>query len=62
MTTTLTRPVARQILTFAVVGVTLWAPGAASFVKSSNDIKELSKPEPMPPPTTWAVPPQPHGP
>ncbi|MGZ3440779.1 MAG: hypothetical protein ACXVDD_14750 [Polyangia bacterium] len=35
--------------TFAVVGVTLWAPGAASFVKSSHDIKELSKPEPMAP-------------
>jgi len=42
-----------------VIGVTLWAPGAASFVKSSHDIKELSKPEPAPvPPTTWAVPPQ----
>jgi tetratricopeptide (TPR) repeat protein len=36
--------------TFGVVGVTLWAPGAASFVKSSNDIKELSKPEPVPQP------------
>jgi len=36
--------------TFAVVGVTLWAPGAASFVKSSRDIKELSKPEPTPQP------------
>jgi tetratricopeptide (TPR) repeat protein len=35
--------------TFFIVGVTLWAPGAASFVKSSNDIKELSKPEPVPP-------------
>ena len=35
--------------TFGVVGVTLWAPGAASFVKSSHDIKELSKPEPLPP-------------
>ncbi|MGZ5252394.1 MAG: hypothetical protein ACXWCE_19425 [Caldimonas sp.] len=35
--------------TFGVVGVTLWAPGAASFVKSSHDIKELSKPEPMAP-------------
>jgi tetratricopeptide (TPR) repeat protein len=35
--------------TFGVVGVTLWAPGAASFVKSSNDIKRLSQPEPMPP-------------
>ena len=36
--------------TFGVVGVTLWAPGAASFVKSSHDIKELSKPEPTPQP------------
>lgn len=36
-------------VTFGVVGVTLWAPGAASFVKSSNDIKELSKPDPVPP-------------
>jgi tetratricopeptide (TPR) repeat protein len=36
-------------LTFGVVGVTLWAQGAASFVKSSNDIKELSKPDPTPP-------------
>jgi TPR repeat len=36
--------------TFGVVGVTLWAPGAASFVKSSHDIKEYSKPEPMPQP------------
>jgi tetratricopeptide (TPR) repeat protein len=36
--------------TFAVVGVTLWAPGAASFVKSSRDIKEYSKPEPTPQP------------
>jgi tetratricopeptide (TPR) repeat protein len=35
--------------TFGVVGITLWAPGAASFVKSSNDINTLSKPEPMPP-------------
>jgi hypothetical protein len=48
-------------LTFGVVGVTLWAPGAASYVKSSRDIKELSRPEPTPPPpTTWAVPPQSH--
>lgn len=37
-------------LTLGVVGVTLWAPGAASFVRSSNDIRELSKPEPTPPP------------
>jgi hypothetical protein len=36
--------------TFGVVGVTLWAPGAASFVKSSHDIKEWSKPEPTPQP------------
>jgi tetratricopeptide (TPR) repeat protein len=40
--------------TFFIVGVTLWAPGAASFVKSSHDIKELSKPDatpqPLPPP------------
>jgi tetratricopeptide (TPR) repeat protein len=39
--------------TLFVVGVTLWAPGAASFVKSSHDIKELSqdlaKPQPIPP-------------
>ena len=36
--------------TFGVVGVTLWAPGAASFVKSSHDIKEYSRPEPAPQP------------
>jgi hypothetical protein len=37
--------------TFAAVGVTLWAPGAASFVKSSHDIKEWSsKPDPTPQP------------
>jgi hypothetical protein len=36
-------------ITLGVVGVTLWAPGAASFVKSSHDVKEWSKPEPMPP-------------
>lgn len=41
--------------TLGVVGVTLWAPGAASFVKSSHDIKEWSalppdpKPQPLPP-------------
>ncbi len=35
--------------TFGVVGVTLWAPGAASFVKSSRDIKEYGKPEPTTP-------------
>jgi len=36
-------------VTLAVVGVTLWAPGAASFVKSSRDLREWSKPEPLPP-------------
>ena len=36
--------------TFGVVGVTLWAPGAASFVKSSHDVKEYSRPEPAPQP------------
>jgi tetratricopeptide (TPR) repeat protein len=36
-------------VSLGVVGVTLWAPGAASFVKSSHDIKEWSKPEPLPP-------------
>ena len=35
--------------TLGVVGVTLWAPGAASYVKSSHDIKEWSKPEPQAP-------------
>lgn len=45
--------------TLGVVGVTLWAPGAASFVKSSHDIKELQKPEL--PPTAWAYPPGPRG-
>ncbi|HEX9104903.1 MAG TPA: tetratricopeptide repeat protein [Polyangia bacterium] len=35
--------------TLGVVGVTLWAPGAASFVKSSHDIKEWSRPEPTTP-------------
>jgi hypothetical protein len=38
--------------TLFVVGVTLWAPGAASFVKSSHDIKELSEPMPQPQPPT----------
>lgn len=33
-----------------VVGTTLWAPGAASFVRSSKEIKELSRPQPLPPP------------
>ena len=37
--------------TLFVVGVTLWAPGAASFVRSSHDVRELSKPEPLPPTT-----------
>lgn len=33
-----------------IVGVTLWAPGASSFVHASRDIKELSRePEPLPP-------------
>jgi hypothetical protein len=32
-----------------VVGVTLWAPGAASFVKSSRDVATLSKPDPLAP-------------
>jgi hypothetical protein len=45
-----------------LVGVTLWAPGAASFVKSSRDIaeaqKQLQQPAPTPPgppraPTTF---------
>jgi hypothetical protein len=37
--------------TLGVVGVTLWAPGAASFVKSSHDIKEWSaRPDPTPQP------------
>ena len=36
-------------ITFGVVGVTLWAPGAASFVRSSKDLREWSKPEPAPP-------------
>jgi tetratricopeptide (TPR) repeat protein len=52
--------------TLGVVGITLWAPGAASFVKSSNDIKEWSKPEPTPvpqpmPPTAMAMPPTSRG-
>jgi tetratricopeptide (TPR) repeat protein len=36
-------------ITAFVVGVTLWAPGASSFVHASHDIKELSRPEPLPP-------------
>ncbi len=36
-------------VTLGVVGVTLWAPGAASFVRSSRDVKEWSRPEPLPP-------------
>jgi tetratricopeptide (TPR) repeat protein len=35
--------------TFGIVGVTLWAPGAASFVRSGKEIKELSRPDPVPP-------------
>jgi tetratricopeptide repeat protein len=34
-------------ITFGVVGVTLWAPGAASFVKSSGDLKRINS-EPAP--------------
>jgi tetratricopeptide (TPR) repeat protein len=44
-------------ITLGVVGVTLVAPGAASFVKSSRDIKEWSKPDPVQQP----VPPPPRG-
>jgi hypothetical protein len=40
-----------------VVGITLWAPGAASYVKHDRLVRELSRPEPLPPPT--AVTPQP---
>jgi hypothetical protein len=36
-------------LTLGIVGTTLWAPGAASYVKSSRDIRELSTPQPLPP-------------
>jgi hypothetical protein len=37
-------------LTLSVVGITLWAPGAGSYVKSSRDIRELSTPQqPLPP-------------
>lgn len=36
-------------VTLAVVGTTLWAPGAASFVKSSREMRELQKPDPLPP-------------
>jgi tetratricopeptide (TPR) repeat protein len=36
-------------ITFGVVGITLWAPGAGSYVKSSRDIRELSAPQPLPP-------------
>jgi hypothetical protein len=38
-----------------IVGVTLWAPGAASFVRSSRDIKNITnepppgQPQPLPP-------------
>jgi hypothetical protein len=53
-------------LTLGVVGVTLWAPGAASFVKSSHDVKEWSQPDapPLPqalPPTAYAMPPSARG-
>lgn len=48
--------------TFGVVGVTLWAPGAASFVKSSRDIKEWSsKPDPTPQPLPPAATPSGRG-
>jgi hypothetical protein len=47
-------------VTLGVVGVTLWAPGAASFVKSSNDLKALNKPDP-PPPAAGAIPPTARG-
>jgi hypothetical protein len=30
-----------------IVGVTLWAPGAASFVRSNRDVATLSKPDPL---------------
>jgi hypothetical protein len=33
-----------------VVGATLFGPGAASFVRSSREIRDLSRPEPVPPP------------
>ena len=36
-------------VTLSVVGTTLWAPGAASYVKSSRDVRELSTPQPLPP-------------
>jgi hypothetical protein len=36
-------------ITAFVVGVTLWAPGASSFVHANHDIRELSQPEPLPP-------------
>ncbi len=32
-----------------IVGVTLWAPGASSFVHASRDIRDLSRPEPLAP-------------
>jgi hypothetical protein len=55
-------------VTLGVVGVTLWAPGAASFVKSGREIKEWSRPDPVVvpappalPPTAWATPPGPRG-
>jgi tetratricopeptide (TPR) repeat protein len=46
-------------LSLVVVGVTLWAPGAASYVKSTNDLKKLNQPEP--PPTAYAAPPSTRG-
>ena len=35
--------------TLGVVGITLWAPGAASYVHASRDIRLWSRPEPVPP-------------
>lgn len=35
--------------TLGVVGITLWAPGAASYVHASRDITLLSRPQPVPP-------------
>jgi hypothetical protein len=42
-------------VTFGVVGITLWAPGAASFVGAERQIKELMKQE-SPPSTPVAAP------
>jgi tetratricopeptide (TPR) repeat protein len=45
-------------ITFTLVGVTLWAPGAVSFAKHDRLVRELSRPEPLPPPITAAPPAQ----